>query len=193
MSRLIAFAPANFSQTFGSSSYLFATVLLLLCPTALLGQAGTPSFIPMDSHAYDSINLLNLNVIVHAPIYRKAGAMSVSIDWSANSYCTGATGTWQCGNQSPSVTNFGAIAMNQFMGGGANTGWATAYPLVATIVGCLNKGYSETKYSQWVVREANGTLHPLLPSDSIQVGGAPGQNCLHSSFTDTTIDGSGIT
>lgn len=101
----------------------------------------------MDSHAYDSINLLTLTPVVHAPIYRKAGAMPVSIDWSANSYCTGVTGTWQCGNQSPTVTNFGAVAMNGFMGGPPNTGWATAYPLVTATAGCSRAGYSENLYS----------------------------------------------
>jgi hypothetical protein len=86
---------------------LFA--FLLAFPSVLFGQAGCPAYIPVDDHAYDSVNLLSLTVLVHAPIFRKPGAMPVFIDWSANSYCTGATGTWQCGAQSPTVTNFGDV------------------------------------------------------------------------------------
>jgi hypothetical protein len=93
----------------------------------------------MEDHSFDSIDLQNLNVLVHAPIYSKAGALPLSIAWSGNSYCTASTGTWQCGAQSPTITNFGAIAANAFMGGQANTGWATAYPLVTATAGCLDK------------------------------------------------------
>jgi hypothetical protein len=164
--------------------------VLLLCSTAVFGQAGRPAYIPMDEGPYDSINLQQLNVLVHAPIFQKAGAMPVSVTFYANSYCTGATGTWQCGAQSPTVTNFGAIADDAFMGGPTNIGWATAYPLVSATAGCPDKT-SETAYSQWVVREANGTLHPLPPTKSILAGGD--SHCPQTYFTATTIDGSGYT
>jgi hypothetical protein len=170
-------------------TYIYA-VILLLSSTEMLGQAGAPAFVPMDNHTYDSINVQQLNVLVHAPIYQKAGAFPLSITFNANSYCTGTTGTWQCGVQSPTVTNFGAITANNFMGGPTNIGWATVYPLVSATAGCPDKT-SDTVYSQWVVREANGTLHPLPPTDSIFVGGD--SRCPHNSFTDTTIDGSGLT
>lgn len=167
-----------------------ASEVLLLSSALLHGQAGRPAFVPLDDHGYDSINLQQLNVEIHAPLFQKAGANPLSITFSANSYCTGATGIWQCGVQSPSVTNFGAISANNFMGGNTNTGGATAYPLVTTTVGCPDKT-SEYNYSHWVVREANGTLHPLPPSDSISAGGD--SHCFHTHFTDTTIDGSGLT
>jgi RHS repeat-associated protein len=181
---------ATSSRTFGVIYLYSAAVLLLFCP-ALFGQTGRPSYIPMDDHAYDSINLLNLNVVVHAPIYRKAGAMPVSIDWSANSYCSGITGTWRCGNQSPTLTNFGAVAMNGFMGGNSNSGWATAYPLSITLGQCPDRTTSRS-YSQWVVKEANGTLHPLSPTVYTTFGSS--SSCINQGFTNQlTIDGSGLT
>src|ERR1700676_326 len=135
-------------------------VLLFLRPPVLLGRAGRPAFIPLDDSTFDSVNLQNLNVLVHAPIYNKAGAIPLSIVWSGNSYCSGATGTWQCVAQSTSATNFGAIAANGFLGGPTGVGWATAYPLVLSHGQCPDRTTQYT-YSQWVVREANGTLHPL--------------------------------
>jgi YD repeat-containing protein len=171
---------------------LYAAILLLLCSTALFGQTGRPAFIPMDDDKFDSVNLENLNVLVHAPVFSKAGAMPVSIMWSANSYCTGTSATWQCGAEAPTVTNFGAIVANSFLGGPTNVGWATAYPLQSAVEGCLRAGYSHYAYWQWVVREANGTLHPLPPADILVTGGDP-TYCLSKGFTDTTIDGSGYT
>src|ERR1700722_13176550 len=121
-------SPVDSSRVLGLM-FLRAIALLLLSPPILLGQGGRPAYIPLDDHQFDSVDLLNVNVLVHAPIFSKAGAIPLSAVWSANSYCTGATGTWQCGVQSPSITNFGVVAVNRFMGGASNGG-ATAYPLV---------------------------------------------------------------
>ncbi len=79
----------------------FCAAVLLLSSTALFGQAGAPAFGAMDNHAYDSINLQQVSVLVHAPIYQKAGAFPLSITWYANSYCSPNSpllaNTWQCG------------------------------------------------------------------------------------------------
>jgi RHS repeat-associated protein len=180
---------AKFSRTL-CTMCRYVAVLLLICSPTLFGQAGRPAYIPMQDSTFDSVDVQNLNVLVHAPIFSKAGAMPLSVSWSANSYCRASTGTWQCGVQSPTVTNFGAVTANGFMGGPTNIGWATAYPLVVNHSQCPDKT-SHYVYNSWVLREANGTLHPLPPTDWSAAGGD--STCINQGFTDTTIDGSGFT
>src|ERR1700688_68622 len=129
--------------------FILVLAVMLLC-TSLSAQAGRPAFGAMDDQTYDSVNLQNLNVLIHAPIFQKAGAIPLSITFYANSYCTPATGTWQCGAQSPTVTNFGAITANDYLGGPTSAGWPTVYPLVSSTAGCTKAGYGMSLYSQWV-------------------------------------------
>jgi hypothetical protein len=187
MSRFIALlSPRNSFLTL-ALTFLCVTVLLLY-PTAFIGQSGIPSFSAYDSHSADTISLQNLNVLVSAPIYSQSGAFPLSINFSANSYCThSGLVYWACGAQSPSVTDFGAITENSFLG----SSWAGAFPLAFATMLCADRVTVEFEYSQWAIRDANGTFHPLPPTDSVLSGGS--SNCRHTSFTDTTIDGSGLT
>jgi hypothetical protein len=174
---------------------LVATITLSCVAQVVAAQvaAGLPNFSAYDAHEVDAVNLQDNTVTLKVPVRTKPGAFPFSATLMATSFMGRIPGL--PGTLSPSMvlgvgTNPGApfvyivdgrIGFNGTAGinGGANT--------QTTLSPC--GGYPATQYSQYYVTTPDGTQHPLPPSDSaIQSYGS----CT-TSFTDTTIDGSGIT
>jgi hypothetical protein len=165
--------------------YQVALSILLLCCASLAQVApGSPNFTASDSHTYDSVDLLNNNVVLGVPGMHKAGALPFDFTIFANSAMTVSRGIW-----SPPMA-LGANSGGPFSAQvNSMLGQFTprAYPLSTVITTCpsgTQKGPYETS---WVVQDGMGTLHSLGGS---RRWGAP---CTVTNFTATTIDGSGYT
>jgi hypothetical protein len=169
-----------------SSRLRALAALIAFCSFAELamGQVnpGTPSFSAYDSGQYDTINLQNLNVGLHIPVMSKSGAFPFKLAMSGgNSYVFDSGGTLAPGIIYTSLR----IAANNLVGGLVPVGYGT--PTSATCP-VADGGGSATELGSWHIITNDGTFHPFPATDVIYVG-----TTCSSSFTDTTIDGSGFT
>jgi YD repeat-containing protein len=147
-------------------------------------QPGFPSFVPMECHEVDCVNLSNGNITLNVPVLSKAGAIPFNFSLGTNSYMSAV----------PEGTSF---YWSSSMGGSAygspsGLGASPTQPSVgnATVTSTTCGGIPTYIASAFYVQDNQGTMHYLPPSDSAIESAQPG--CT-SSFTATTIDGSGIT
>jgi hypothetical protein len=146
---------------------------------------GKPSFSAYDTHEYDTINMQNLNVSINVPVMNKSGAFPFQYSLSADFYVFYEGVVWE-----PSALAY----YSPYLSGSANGVLATSIlpitPYYTTTVSttCAGGSPATTKYMNWVLPTADGTLHPLPTGDYTD-----SQGCLNASFTDQTIDGSGYT
>src|SRR5262249_42605942 len=150
--------------------------------------AGMPPFTASASYTYDSVDLMNNNVVLSVPGMHKAGALPFDFTIFANSAMSVSNGAWsptmalQAGG-GVSGAPFSAQVNNML---GQYT--PRAFPLTTTITLCPNGSQKGPHKTNWVVEDGPGTLHPLNTGDN--TWGAP---CTITNFTDMTIDGSGYT
>lgn len=178
--------PACFKHTL----YLILISLLLTSRTMFAQVAlGTPNFSASDVHYYESVNILDNNVILSVPGMSKAGQLPFSFQMAANSSMINGLnvrGTW-----GPTMAyNIGSISGAPFSAsvnnavGPSYLGLNFTYQTTQTCYGNPNALFS---YG-WEVVDSFGTVHPLPWGDYI----TDDSNC-QQAFTDTTIDGSGYT
>jgi hypothetical protein len=162
--------------------------LLLICGTvAAQVNPGHPNWSAYDSHEVDTINLQNLNVALHVPVMSKNGAIPFTFSViGGNSFVNLQEGTeLEPGFLAVPLTG----AANGILGG-QQTLVEALYNAPFT---CANGTGTAQKFSQFVLHFADGTQHPFPVTDSVvtSTDGYPG-DC-PTSFSDTTIDGSGYT
>ena len=161
------------------NSLFFALVLLF--QANFVGAQVTAGVSPtsaIESHAIDSINLQNLNIMLNFPVMSKSGVMPFSFAFSENSYLFQNNSTW--GVTAPLMQG----TINGWLGAGA--------PIVvkaATITSTFcHNGTGTDTLTNWSVKLADSSWHELPGADVIDSAG-----CISSSFTDTTADGTGLT
>lgn len=167
-----------------------------LVPPLCTGQAvtGTPNFSSFDSHPYDTVDLMSNTIVFQVPIYHKAGALPLELSVSANSgMTTNVPGTgplyW-----TPMMDNYWSYAsfpgqpfVRNYNGLGLESG---AYGISSSTINSNCGGVSDAKYEGWAVVTGNGTVHPL--GSTVYLDSATAAGCV-TSFTATTVDGSGWT
>jgi hypothetical protein len=156
-----------------------------LCSAGLAGgqvSPGTPNFSAFDSHEVDTIDLLNNNIILNVPVRAKAGAIPFDLHLKANSYMSG-FGSWLPTMEYTGGTSPFAPAANGILGPGTLAGSSVSMSSTCN-------GAATTKYMNWYVQTAGGTIHWLPTTD--YTTSTSGGNC-QPTFTDATIDGSGFT
>jgi len=174
-------------------------LLVLLSIHAGLSQtAGAPTTSAYDTHAVDSVNLQNLNVMLNVPIISKSGAMPLSLSLTASSGCvvngSGTNRSTECGLlakvNNPQVFEYvweGFVpSVRNFLNANANTpviGFNTT-----TTVNCPSLNTFTEEYSGWWIQTNDQTQHILPPNDMVDSLG-----CFSSSLSDQAIDGSGYT
>jgi RHS repeat-associated protein len=161
---------------------IFALAMLICVAGLALAQVspGTPSFSAYDSHTVDTINLQNLNIMLNIPVMSKSGAFPFKYGINGNSYFYQVDHQW-----TPSLVS-GTNGLN-----GAASGMLGIHPIGYTTVGildCPDGINTTTKYTNWYIAFADGTVHWLPSTDYTDSKG-----CLNPSFTDQVIDGSGYT
>jgi hypothetical protein len=161
-----------------------AVVWLALLSTAQVNP-GVPSFSAYDSHEIDTIDLLNNNIVLHLPVVSKSGAFPLDFSLVGNSFMSTNASGWIA---SLTYTWPIAGAANGILSRVNNSSAESTKTVSATCPG----GGSTTKFMNWVVTFADGTVHPLPTTDYTDSYGS-GLSCLNASFTDTTIDNSGLT
>jgi hypothetical protein len=173
---------------------LYALAAFVLSARPVAGQvnagtlsidAGTPSWSAFDTDptGTTAINLQNLNISLNIPVMSKNGAVPFRFALHGNSnYYKGSSSTWATG-LSAGLQN----AANTVLGFGELQGvfYGSASPAT-----CSNENnIPTTVLSNFYIMFADGTSHPLPPTEHVDSAG-----CLPpSSFTATTIDGSGYT
>jgi RHS repeat-associated protein len=190
-SKLFSDPPDEHSRELISRMTLRKSALIwffFLCLSAFAQVTpGTPSFSTYDTDpsGYTTINLQNLNVAMNVPMFNKPGAIPFELALTgANSYVYGSS-TLEPGY--PKVPLVGVV--NGVVG--YPYYYVMAFPGV-TYTGVLcpsqyGSGLAE-QYGSWYLQMADGTQHPLPTTDYSYHG----SSC-SSSFTATTLDGSGYT
>jgi RHS repeat-associated protein len=162
-------------------------VAFFVSSTAGQVAPGYPSFSAYDSHEVDTVNLANLNVVLNMPVMAKAGAFPFRFSLTGgDSYVYPGSSSLE-----PGVLAVPLVGSANGILGIEGNGLESQQ--IANFTCANGTGVSE-KWSNWVLVFADGTIHPLPASDfviSSDLLGFPG-NC-PTSFTDTTIDGSGYT
>lgn len=163
---------------------LLISLLVLAHSLKSLAQIspGLPSFSSFDQHEVDTVDLLNNNVSLHVPIMSKPGTIPLRFSMDGNSQVYSTNAIWNS-----------SLAQSPLIGSGDNflapNGLTSNVPVSTPCPG----GGSTTKYTNWSIIEANGTIHPL-PTSLYSDRTSSGTSCLSGSgFTAQTIDGSGIT
>jgi RHS repeat-associated protein len=146
---------------------------------------GTPSFSAYDSGEYDTVNLQNLSVSLHVPLMSKSGAFPLALGMTGGDSFVYAVS----GNLYPGAIAYPLITAAQggilgYTGSFAVSG-AQSYGVMCPVG---DGSGSATKYLNWYIQFADGTVHPL-PGTDISYSGA---TC-SGGFTDQTVDGSGYT
>jgi YD repeat-containing protein len=164
--------------------------LVLLCSASLAQVAlGTPNFSAMDAHAYESVDLLNNNILLNVPGMSKASAMPFSFGMAANSSMINGlslSGTWGPTMGNLIGTNAGA-PFSASVNGALGSFGSGLYVIPTSTVTQTCFGNPSALFSYgWEIIDGNGTAHPLPFSDYV----VDDTNC-QQSFTDATIDGSG--
>jgi RHS repeat-associated protein len=173
---------------------LFLTSTMLLCVAGLAaGQVtpGTPSFTAYDSHEVDTVNLMNNNILLTVPVMSKAGAFGFNHSLSTSSYMfvQGSPSTWSANMGIPPLGTSGSPfygSVNGLIGPGGSI-WSVFY---TTLTETTCNGSAQYVTSGYYTYSSNGTRHYFPASDTTKSG--TGSGCT-TGFTDTTIDGSGIT
>jgi YD repeat-containing protein len=149
---------------------------------------GTPSWSAYDSHAVDSINLQNLNIVVNLPLYHKAGAFPFQSSLNGESYTfkatDGSSSTWY--NSFIISTNWPTLLVPGIL----NAAYFTSgvYEL------CPDGVHYTNTYTNWVIWTLDGTYHWLPTTDytDLRTDGS-GLSCYNKTFTDQVVDGTGYT
>ena len=164
----------------------FVLVMYVLSCMPLFGQAnaGTPSWSAYDVGAVDTVDIQNLSVSLNIPVMSKSGAFPFGFGFSGGDSYVYATG----GSLYPGIVKVPlADTVNGILG---YTGTFAAAGSTSTGSNCpaaYGSG-SYTEYGNWYIQFADGTTH-YLPTADMTYSGA---SC-SSSFTDQTVDGSGLT
>jgi RHS repeat-associated protein len=159
-----------------SFKWLFA---LCMVTGFAFGQTdGLPPFVPADRHEVDTINLLTLQPVLNINAPSKAEIIPFGFAIEAPQYCliagTGLASGVGCHGNLFSIEASGMLTV-----GGPS-------PLLVGLTPCGNT--QVYYYANWVITDGLGT-HLLPPGDVVYGNSA----CGPTSFTDTTIDGSGYT
>jgi RHS repeat-associated protein len=153
--------------------------LSLLVLSLALGSAfaqtgiGYPKVSAFDHHEVDTINLQNLNIALDVPLMSKSGAFPLRIRATGNYGALIVNGAWM-----PTVVFYPMVSIVDYITGNAQ--WTSE-----ATVACPGGAQNTNKFMNWVVNDANGTVHPLPASDF-----SDSQGCLGGGFTDLTTDGS---
>jgi hypothetical protein len=128
-------------------------------------EQGMPSFGAVDSHEYDSVDLMSNDVMLDVPIMKKDGFLPVRATWHGNFFFTIYTGggctvtpCWQ-----PSVTDHSQLlGPNQPQTFGV-TSFSGPYATFGSfVISGICSGLNQTKFSGWFVQTADGAQHPLV-------------------------------
>jgi hypothetical protein len=180
-----------FESTNTPQSICFLAAVFLLFHLTSVGQVapGLPSFSAYDRHEVDTVDLMNNNVLLTAPLKSKSGAMPFNLRATANSYMytTSSTGGYWAPSMAIGAGMFSGAPFLPFVNGllGLQT---TAGPASSTSTTC--SGQSAEKYSNWYVQTGDGTVH-WLPSTDFTLSGS-GSGCT-TSITAQVVDGTGYT
>jgi hypothetical protein len=174
----------NLHRTFDAMIAVFLTLAIVLGLSGIsLAQSnnlGHPNWTAYDSHAIDTINLSNLNVVINIPIMAKSGLFPISATLPTNSsvYIDG-TAFASTGPEPAYVINgaFSPVGRTPALGAGSST-----------LVTCSSGSGTTYKLSNYSVYLPDGTTHPIPTTDYTD-----NNNCLTGSgFTNAiTTDGSG--
>jgi len=149
-------------------------VSLAMVATAQISP-GMPNFSAYDSHEADTVNLLNNNIMLHARVMAKSGAIAFNDTLFGNFYMSAAGSTWT------SLGSFTSGLQNQI------------FPIISvgntsTSTVCPGGFPTTTSYTNWYVQTSDGSFHSFPSGDLTD-----SQSCYHGTFTDTTTDSSGFT
>jgi len=177
---------------------LAASLLFFSSLAAMSQTGGAPTTSVYDTHAIDSVNLQNLNVMLNVQVLSKSGAMPFSLSLSASSGCvvygSGTSHSTACGllqlinkpvGSEPIWAGF-VPSVHALLNGNTNTPVIGAS--TSTTVGCPSNNVFTQEYSGWWIQTNDGTKHFLPPGDMVDSLG-----CFSSSLSDQAIDGSGYT
>jgi hypothetical protein len=170
-------------RTFDAMIAVFLTLGIVLGLSGIsLAQSdnlGRPNWTAYDSHAIDTINLSNLNVVINIPIMAKSGLFPISAALQKNSsvYVDG-TAFASSGPEPLYVIN-GVFSVGQRPALSAG---------VSTLVTCSSGSGTTYKLSNYSVTLPDGTIHPIATTDYTD-----SNDCLTGSgFTNAiTTDSSG--
>lgn len=168
--------------------FAFVTLLVASIPPAI-GQAPIqtmPTTSPYEDHGAYSINLQNLNVVLTFPIVSKAGAIPF------NSTASGTVNDY--GSASNSINPI-LFTSSQFSASASPIGTDVGMLFSQSAVQTCSDGTQYQNFTNFAVASANGSAHPLANTHTLTVpyfGSAVGACITKTSFTDTTVDSSGI-
>jgi len=158
---------------------------------------GIQSFSAYDTHEIDSIDLSTNNIIITGPLYSKPGIIPLNYSMTANSFMYEWPDTPPLWTPSLDASWLGVVSVPFLPTGaggllGSGTGWS-GYGSTASFtwsfqITCPDGITKTTNEGGWYIVTADGSHHSLPGTDTIDTAG-----CEHSSFTDQTTDGSGLT
>ena len=162
-----------------------SSLILPLCVTAQVAT-GMPAYSAFDKHEFDSVDLLNNNVLLNVPVFAKSGVFPINYSIFGNyGYTSQGSTDWI-----PLIT--GGYTGFQGVANGFIALYSGPNALSWTTVNCPGNGVT-TKYSDYIVVTDGGTTHPL-PSTVYADRTSAGTSCLSGSgFTAKTTDNSGFT
>jgi RHS repeat-associated protein len=174
----------------------FAMLTIMLCVTdGARAQnfdpaGGSPPFVTAVTGQFDQLNLPSGNILLEFPVRSKAGKYPTTFSLVGNSHAyigpppqnSNYTGAWQVSSGFYGMLSGSALA--------SNVGARAFATYIYSIGPCNN--IPDYIYTNWVVQEANGTVHSFQP----QGGGGGGVlvdslGCQYPSSSGTTTDGSG--
>ncbi len=169
---------------------LFSLIVLSLL-VSLVGRVhgqvtpGKPTFVPEDCQDVACVDLLNNNISLNLPVMSKNGSLPFSFEISGNSYMFSTNAIWEAAMQQ----NLPLGSANGFLSSTLPLFTNLAHPGTVCNIGTG----TTTKYTNWQMQAADGTLHPL-PLNVYADKKSDGTSCLTGSgFTATTSDRSGYT
>lgn len=170
---------------------LFLIIAVCVSFSGLAGaqvSPGSPQFSAYDTHVADTVNLQNLNISLNIPLMSKNGAMPFRFAANANSYVSYSrlSLTWHPSMQNNSPQNDPlAWSVNNLISINSS---APLFMYSATSTLCPDGHTPTTKYTNWGVGTADGTIHWLSTSVVSDT-----QGCYKGVYPSagTTLDGSG--
>jgi hypothetical protein len=172
---------------FHAANTLALALFYCLIAGTAFGQVtpGMPSFSAYDSHEVDTIDLMNNNIVLNAPVMSKSGAFPFSYRLAGNFYVY-----YNSGGSWASQNGLYAMATGSTLG----SLWGAAAAKVSTVT-CPDGIHTTSKWTNWRLISSDLTNHNLPTADftDLRTDGS-GLSCLTGSgFTDQVTDGSGYT
>jgi hypothetical protein len=164
----------------------FLLVVVALCAVAgAQAGLGVPEAVAVDPHAFDTVDLMNNNVLMHVPIRSKTGAIPFNFSLDANFGVWTSAGVW---TPDLALTGTGARDFTNSVNGLVSTATYATWGTVGNGATC--GGVVGTKYSNWYITTGDGAQHQLPSSFTVTVNSQPG--CSSFPATTPTIDNSGL-